>query len=99
MENQKKVYCGTGKEFGHYGQIGMTIILSDIPQENIFEISGKKAVKLKVSRMKTPTEKSTHYVEVNTWKPGDTPKKETPPTDNSIDWDTVGSKVNKDLPF
>jgi len=65
-----KIFCGSGKTYGQYGQIGINVCLSDIPKEHMSkDKNGKTWVKLNVCSKKTPTEKSTHYVEVNTWKP------------------------------
>ncbi len=70
-----KIFCGSGKEFGKYGQIGLNLCLSDIPKEHMSDYKGKKYIKLKVSKRKEPDKMgNSHYIEVDTWKP--TPKEE-----------------------
>ena len=65
----EKIFCGSGKEFGQYGSVGLNVCLSDLPKEFIKEYEGKKYIKLNLHKMKTPKEKQSHYLEVNTWKP------------------------------
>lgn len=72
MENEKKIYVGSGQEFGKYGDINIDICLSDLPQEYRVksEKNGKIYIKLTVSKKKEPDQyKKTHSVSVNTWKP------------------------------
>jgi hypothetical protein len=66
-----KIFCGSGKAFGQYGQIGINICFEDIPQEYIkSSTNGKRYIKLKVCSRKTPDrDGNTHYIEVDTWKP------------------------------
>jgi len=69
-----KIYCGSGRAFGNYGQIGLNICLSDLPHEHITEYNGKKYIKLKVSpRKETDKRGNTHSIEVDTWKPQQKP--------------------------
>lgn len=65
-----KIYCGSGRVFGKYGQMSLNICLSDIPEAHITEYNGKKYIKLKVSSKKEVDSRgNSHYVEVDTWKP------------------------------
>lgn len=65
-----KIFCGSGKEFGQYGQISLDICLTDLPTEHIRDYNGKKYIKMKLSRKKEKDKRgNTHYVEVDTWKP------------------------------
>jgi len=65
-----KIFCGNGKEFGQYGGINLNICLDDIPEEHTWKgNNGKRYTKLVLSKKKTPDEKSTHYLTVDTWKP------------------------------
>lgn len=74
----EKIYCGNGKAFGNYGQIGVSVCLTDLPKKHITEYNGKKYIKLKISpRKEVDKYGNTHSVEVDTWKPE--PKPATPP--------------------
>lgn len=66
----EKIFCGSGKEFGQYGAVNLSICLSDLPKEHITEYNGKKYIKLVLNK-KREVDKygKTHSVEVNTWKP------------------------------
>lgn len=65
-----RIWCGSGKEFGNYGQIGLSVCLTDLPHEFITEYNGKKYIKLKISLRKEADKRgNTHSVEVDTWKP------------------------------
>jgi hypothetical protein len=71
MEAEKKIYVGSGVEFGNYGDVNIDICLSDLPIEWIkkSEKNGKKYIKLTVSKKKAIDQyKKTHSVSVNTWK-------------------------------
>lgn len=83
MENEKKIYVGSGIEFGKYGDINIDICLSDLPPDWIkkSEKNDKKYIKLTVSKKKEVDQfKKTHSVTVNTWK-AETAKKEEPKDD------------------
>ena len=86
----EKIYCGSGVEKFDGKLIEITINLTDLPSEHIFEYNGKKYIKLKVQK-KNAVDKfnKTHSVEVNTWKPE---KK----TDNNSAGDI---QETDDLPF
>ena len=70
MEN--KIYVGTGKEFGKYGDVNISICLTDLPKEFIktYEKNGKKYISLTVSKRKEADKYgNSHTVTVNTFKP------------------------------
>ena len=74
MDNNKKIYVGSGKEKFEGSLINVTINLSKITKtskEHIFEYSGDKYLKLKVVKKKDGMDEygKSHYVEVDTWKP------------------------------
>ena len=66
-----KIFCGSGKEFGNYGTVNISVCLSDLPKEHITEGSnGKKYMRLKLNRKREPDQYgNTHSLEVDTWKP------------------------------
>lgn len=71
MEN-KKIFVGSGIEFGKYGDVNINICLSDLPAEFRVksEKNGKVYIKLTVSKKKEKDQYGkTHSVTVNTWKP------------------------------
>ena len=73
MENKEKIYVGSGKEKFDGNLIDVSINLSKISKnakDFIFEYSGDKYIKLKVTKKKEMDEYGkSHYVEVDTWKP------------------------------
>lgn len=76
-----KIFCGSGKTFGQYGQVLINLCLSEIPHEFIRESNGKKYVNLKLNKKKEVDARgNTHYIEVDTWKPQQQPR-------NNNDWD------------
>ena len=81
---ERKIFVGNGKE--HKYGIDISVCLSDLPKDHIFEYNGKKYIKLKVNSKKKPEYGKTHSVEVNTWKP----------EGNRVE--TI-EKENDDLPF
>jgi hypothetical protein len=84
MEN-KKTYVGSGKQTNEYFT-NISVCLSDLPKESIFEYNGKKYVKLTVGKKKEADDYGkTHYVAINDYQPEE--KKETK------------QEVNDDLPF
>lgn len=69
-ENNEKIYVGNGRSFGEFGQIGISLCLSNLPKEHFTtDKNGKKYIKLNVSPRKEPDNYgNTHSVSVNTWK-------------------------------
>jgi hypothetical protein len=73
--SEQKIYCGSGIGKFDNKLIEITVCLTDLPKEHIFEYEKKKYIKLKVQQKKEADKfNKTHSVEVNTWKPE---KKET----------------------
>ena len=73
MENNEKIYIGSGKEKFEGSLVEATINLSKIMKtckDFIFEYGGDKYIKLKVVKKKQEDQYGkSHYVEVDTWKP------------------------------
>ncbi len=86
----EKKYCGSGKEIGKYGDINVTINLSEITKEMITEYEGKKYLRVVVSKKKEKDKfGKTHSVYLNEWKP------EEKKPEAQVDTDEIGT----DLPF
>ena len=74
MDNNEKIYVGSGKERFEGSLINVTINLTKITETSkdyIFEYAGNKYLKLKVVKKKDGVDEygKSHYVEVDTWKP------------------------------
>tara|TARA_R100000951_G_scaffold43080_1_gene36238 strand:- start:4980 stop:5252 length:273 start_codon:yes stop_codon:yes gene_type:complete len=74
MSTEKKevIYAGSGKKVTtQYGDFrAVTVNLSDLPSEHIFEYNGKKYIKLNVNDKKEADQYGKDVsVSVNTWKP------------------------------
>ena len=74
MENNEKIYVGSGKEKFEGSLVNTTINLSKISKtckDYIFEYGGDKYIKLKVVKKREGEDEygKSHYVEVDTWKP------------------------------
>ena len=67
----EKIYCGSGKEFGNFGSVNLSICLSDLPKEFITESkNGKKYINIVLNKKKQVDQYGkTHSLEVNTYKP------------------------------
>ena len=86
-----KVYCGSGKRKFDGNLVEITICLSDLPKEKIFEYEKKKYIKLKVGKKKEADKfGKTHYVEVDMFEPEK--KQPEPKQPEEIN-------VSEDLPF
>ncbi len=65
-----KIYVGNGKSKFDGQQVAVSLCLTDLPQEHIFEYEGKKYIKLVVQERREADDYGrTHYVAVDTWKP------------------------------
>jgi len=68
--NEEKIYVGSGKKHAEYDIVNVSVCLSDLPKEHMFEYQGKQYIKLTVAAKKeTDQYGKTHYVAVDTWKP------------------------------
>ena len=88
-EKKETIYCGSGKKVAtQYGEFrAVTLNLTDLPAEHIFEYNGKKYVRLNVNDKKEADQYGKDVsVSVNTWKP-DAEKKQ------------VTENADSDLPF
>ena len=69
MENEKKIYVGSGKKSKDWSR-KISICLTDLPKEHMFEYNGKKYIKLEVNDKKQPDQFGKDVsVSVDTWKP------------------------------
>jgi len=67
-----RIFVGSGKQT-HEKFVNISVCLTDLPKEHMFEYNGKKYIKLTVGK-KNDTDKfgKTHYVAVNTYKKEET---------------------------
>ena len=66
----EKIYVGSGTSKFDGDQVACSVCLTDLPQEHMFEYSGKKYIKLIVQKKREADQYGkTHYVAVDTWKP------------------------------
>ena len=71
MENKtEKIYVGGGKEKFEGNMVQISVCLTDLPKEHVFEFDGKKYIKLNVVKKKEVDQYGkSHYIEVDTWRP------------------------------
>ncbi len=90
-EVKDKIYVGSGKEKFDGDQVAVSVCLSDLPKDWIFEYNNKKYVKLIVQKKREVDQYGkTHYVAIDTFKPEQ--KTETPIA-------TPQATEDPDLPF
>jgi hypothetical protein len=66
----EKIYVGSGKKAEKFDIVNISVCLTDIPKENIFDYNGKKYVKLVVAAKKESDKfGKTHYVAIDTFEP------------------------------
>lgn len=88
-----RIYCGTGKEKFGGNLVEVSLCLTDLPKDKIFEYNGKKYIKLKVVKKKEVDQYGkSHYVEVDMFEPKKEP--ELPPSDIQS-----SDNPDEDLPF
>ena len=107
----EKIYCGSGKEFGKYGTVNISICIDDIPiQYKKQSKNGKTYINLKVQKKKeTDKYGKTHYVEVDTWESNGNNQNNGTVNNNSdvkiddigdTDFDDLSDQINPDdVPF
>tara|TARA_R110002020_G_scaffold236346_6_gene448663 strand:- start:2234 stop:2494 length:261 start_codon:yes stop_codon:yes gene_type:complete len=68
---EEKIYVGNGVSKFDGQMVSMSVCLSDLPTEHMFEYNGKRYIKLNVSAKKGGVDEygKTHYVTVDTFKP------------------------------
>jgi len=68
---EEKIYCGSGVSKFDGNLINVSVCLTDIPKEYMFEYNDKKYVKLNVSSKRDGADEygKTHYLTVDTFKP------------------------------
>lgn len=65
-----KIYVGSGTEKFEGNLISISICLTDLSQEWMFEYNGKKYIKLNVQKKREADQYGkTHYVAIDTFKP------------------------------
>jgi|TARA_R100000935_G_scaffold58725_1_gene97310 hypothetical protein len=85
---EDKIYVGSGISKFDGDQVAVSLCLTDVPKEHMFEYNGKKYIKLIVQKKREADQYGkTHYVAIDTWKPE--PKAETPKVEEQ----------DQDLPF
>lgn len=96
MSEEKKIFVGSGKKkFDNLSAI--SICLTDLPQEHIFEYNGKKYIKLNVTTKKEADQYGKDIsVSIDTWKPNAEQPKST-----GMSMQSTSSKLAEtdDLPF
>lgn len=89
-----RIYCGTGKEKFGGNLVEVSLCLTDLPKNKIFEYNGKKYIKLKVVKKKEVDQYGkSHYVEVDMFEPQ---KQEEPLPPSDIQ---PSDNPDEDLPF
>tara|TARA_R110000744_G_scaffold3157_3_gene12229 strand:+ start:1712 stop:1993 length:282 start_codon:yes stop_codon:yes gene_type:complete len=91
-EVKDKIYVGSGKEKFDGDQVSVSVCLSDLPKDWIFEYNNKKYVKLIVQKKREVDQYGkTHYVAIDTFKPdAKNSQSDTPP---------APTEPEEDLPF
>lgn len=93
---EDKIFVGNGKQVFE-NLVSVSLCLTDIPQEHIFEYNGKKYIKLNVGAKKDGADQygKTHHVSIDTYKPDE--KSEPKPEPKQ---EQSAAPVDKDeLPF
>jgi hypothetical protein len=79
MAETKTIYCGGGKK-QNAAWSKITVNLSRIPKEHIFEYNGEKFVKLNVNTVDPPKYDKDISLSVDTWKPDSQSQGKSQPT-------------------
>jgi len=100
MSETKTIYAGNGKtvetQYGIFRAI--TINLTDLPKEHIFEYEGKKYIKLNVNDKKQTDQYGKNVaVTVNTWKPDKASSENA--VEKNIGFQNPAIQKDDDLPF
>ena len=68
---EEKIYVGNGVSKFDGQMVSMSVCLSDLPKEHMFEYNGKRYIKLNVSAKRDGADDygKTHYVKINDYKP------------------------------
>lgn len=106
--SQEKIYVGQGKEFGQYGNIGVSICIEDATPHFKKGKNGKTYLNIVIAKRKTKGQYGdTHSVTINDWTP-DGSKKSAPrqevEADKIEDYDDIGQDISdeinpEDIPF
>lgn len=69
-EKEPRIYVGSGKKSDKYDMVNISVCLTDLPREHIFEYNNKKYIKLTVAAKKEVDKwGKTHSVSIDTYKP------------------------------
>jgi hypothetical protein len=96
MSEEKKIFVGSGKKkFDNLRQV--SVCLTDLQSEYIFEYNGKKYIKLNVNDKKEADQYGKDIaVSIDTWKPT---TQEAKPTGMSMQSTSQKLAESNDLPF
>jgi hypothetical protein len=96
-----KIYCGSGRVFGKYNTLGLSICIDDIPVDFITAgKNGKRYIRVNVNQKREPDKYGkTHSVEVDTWKPNTQPEKKEEYDFIASDFSFDREKENNNSPF
>lgn len=73
---EQKTYVGSGRVVGQYGNIAVSICITDVPKDALSEYNGKTYLKVIVSQKREVDQYGkTHSVALDTWKPDPNYKK------------------------
>jgi hypothetical protein len=87
MSEQKTIYCGGGKKQKEEWR-KISVCLTDLPKEHIFEYNGKKYIKLNINdKQETDQYGKDVSVSVDTWKPEEVNKQNINKLAKAIDAD------------
>jgi len=92
---EDKIFVGNGKQVFD-DLISVSLCLTDIPKEHIFEYNGKKYTKLNVGTKKGGADQygKTHHVSIDTYKPQERAEQKPEPTKEAH-----VEPADPDLPF
>lgn len=100
MSDKKEIiYAGSGKQItGQYGTFrAVTVCLTDLPKEHIFEYNGKKYIKLNVSDKREADQYGKDVsISVNTFKPDEQAQNNNAAPQQSA---PQSKEADDDLPF
>ena len=97
----EKIYCGSGKEKFEGNLVEISLCVSDLPKDKIFEYQNKKYIKLKVVKKREVDQYGkTHYIEVDMFEP-ETTKENPRQQSTGLPQSELGGRIaeDEDLPF
>ncbi len=108
--NTDKIWVGSGKEFGNYGDINISVCLDDIPSahKKASDKNGKVYLNLVVSKKREADQwGKTHSVRVDTWKADQAPAQQASarpapnrmPQNQFREYIEDNADIGQDIPF